>query len=153
MLLIFRSALRKYSQFEDLSILSDWRMRWHSVRLSPGNRQVYETAHYNDAVRFVVDAGKAIKRGLAEGADWVDLSRLPGSAEVGSEVLITPPRAGAIAGGNDPEDLVGAVVDRATGTDGSLDALALWLPDGRTAVVEPGGEDDTMVVRIRGGDA
>jgi hypothetical protein len=86
-LLIFNGSVRKYSEFEDLAVVSNWSRKWHSVRISPHNVTVYETADCNKAYRFVAEVGRALKRGLASDAEWIDCSRLPESVEIGMVVL------------------------------------------------------------------
>ncbi len=87
MLLVFKGTARKYSEFEGLSVVSDWDRKWHAVVLSPHNVTVYETADCNKAYRFVAEVGRALKKGLACGAEWIDFSHLPEYVEIGTVVL------------------------------------------------------------------
>lgn len=88
MLLIFRSAVMQSSEFGWLWVQpADADDRKQVVRLVPGHTVVYEAPGRVEADRFVAEVGRALKKGLACGAEWIDCSRLPESVEIGMVVL------------------------------------------------------------------
>jgi hypothetical protein len=88
MLLIFRGAVMQSSEFGWLWVQpADADGRKQVVRLVPGHTVVYEAPGRAEADRSVAEVGKALKRGLASDAEWIDFSRLPESVEIGTVVL------------------------------------------------------------------
>lgn len=82
MILFFRGVSIRYRAFDALHVQPAGDCMY-VVRLSPGDVPVFEAPTRAEAEQYVADASRAIRRGVSEGAAWVDLSKLPAYMETG----------------------------------------------------------------------